>query len=550
MKKFINRVFVPFVALSLLVSCTDDLVTSPDGSILTEEQKQEVAALIPERLSADLNGMYAILGTQYPALPASERADDFGYASVTLAWDHNASDMVSPDAGYNWFATPLEFSDRTYTYASPYIRWALFYKQIKLANDLLAAIPEDSDSEMLDYYRGQALAVRAFDYFNLVQMYQFTYKGNEDKPSIPIITNEMEGDPTNNPRATVQAVYDLILSDLDQAIELLEGFSRPNKAAVNQAVAYGIRARVHLVMQNWENAASDAADARAEFEFLSKEDAGKPGFNDASAANWMWAVLINPVNISSNYNTWPSKLSSFAGNSYTANVGQYKSISSLLWAKIPATDVRKGWWVDESLNSPILEDLSWPGHEGEPIGPLNITDVKMPFLPYTNVKFGPTDNVFGNGDNSADWVIMRSEEMLLIEAEALAMSGDVGAAATLLETFMKDYRDPSYTVSASSAEQFQIEVWKQRRIELWGEGFSFFDILRLQKNIVRFNSSTTSNFPIAMRFNMAYNDPWLLLRIPQREINSNMGISETDNNSGGAQPVSGEGAGLSDPVTD
>lgn len=550
MKKFINRVFVPFVALSLLVSCTDDLVTSPDGSILTEEQKQEVAALIPERLSADLNGMYAILGTQYPALPASERSDDFGYASVTLAWDHNGADMVSPDAGYNWFATPLEFSDRTYTYASPYIRWALFYKQIKLANDLLAAIPEDSDSEMLDYYRGQALAVRAFDYFNLVQMYQFTYKGNEDKPSIPIITNEMEGDPTNNPRATVQAVYDLILSDLDQAIELLEGFSRPNKAAVNQAVAYGIRARVHLVMQNWENAASDAADARAGFEFLSKEDAGKPGFNDASAANWMWAVLINPVNISSNYDTWPSKLSSFAGNSYTANVGQYKSISSLLWAKIPATDVRKGWWVDESLNSPILEDLSWPGHEGEPIGPLDITDVKMPFLPYTNVKFGPTDNVFGNGDNAADWVIMRSEEMLLIEAEALAMSGDVGAAATLLETFMKDYRDPSYTVSAGSAEQFQIEVWKQRRIELWGEGFSFFDILRLQKNIVRFNSSTTSNFPIAMRFNMAYNDPWLLLRIPQREINSNMGISETDNNSGGAQPVSGEGAGLSDPVTD
>lgn len=550
MKKFINRVFVPFVALSLLVSCTEDLVTSPDGSILTEEQKQEVAALIPERLSADLNGMYAILGTQYPALPASTRSDDFGYASVTLAWDHNASDMVSPDASYNWFATPLEFSDRTYTYASPYIRWALFYKQIKLANDLLAAIPEDSDSEMLDYYRGQALAVRAFDYFNLVQMYQFTYKGNEDKPSIPIITNEMEGDPTNNPRATVQAVYDLILSDLDQAIELLEGFSRPNKAAVNQAVAYGIRARVHLVMQNWENAASDAADARAGFEFLSKEDAGKPGFNDASAANWMWAVLINPVNISSNINTWPSKLSSFAGNSYTANVGQYMSISSLLWAKIPATDVRKGWWVDESLNSPILEDLSWPGHEGEPIGPLNITDVKMPFLPYTNVKFGPTDNVFGNGANSADWVIMRSEEMLLIEAEALAMSGDVGAAATLLETFMKDYRDPSYTVSAGSAEQFQIEVWKQRRIELWGEGFSFFDILRLQKNIVRFNSSTTSNFPIAMRFNMAYNDPWLLLRIPQREINSNMGISETDNNSGGAQPESGEGAGLSDPVTD
>src|SRR5690554_1531591 len=166
------------------------------------------------------------------------------------------------------------------------------------------------------------------------------------------------------------------------------------------------------------------------------------------------------------------------------------------------------------------------------------------------VRRPPRSTLFPYTTLFRSWVIMRSEEMLLIEAEALAMSGDVDGAAILLETFMKDYRDPSYTVSAGSAEQFQIEVWKQRRIELWGEGFSFFDILRLQKNIVRFNSSTTSNFPIAMRFNMAYNDPWLLLRIPQREINSNMGISETDNNSGGAQPVSGEGAGLSDPVTD
>jgi len=548
MKKYIYRVLLLLLAPLFLASC-EDLIAEPEGEILTEEQKREVAALLPERLSADLNGMYAILGTQYPALPASERADDFGYPSVTLAWDHNGSDMVSPDAGYNWFATPLEFSDRNYTYASPYIRWALFYKQIKLANDLLAAIPEDGEDEQLAYYRGQALAVRAFDYFSLVQMYQFTYKGNEDKPAVPINTEVMEGDITNNPRATVQQVYDLILSDLDEAIELLEGFTRPNKAAVDQSVAYGIRARVNLVMQNWEEAASDAAAARGSYSFLSKEEAGKPGFNDASAPNWMWAVLINPVNIASNYNTWPSKLSSFAGNSYTANVGQYKSISSLLWNKIPSTDVRKGWWVDTDLKSPVIDNLRWPGYPDQPIGPLNINDVKMPFLPYTNVKFAATGSVIGNGDNSADWVVMRSEEMLLIEAEGLAMSGNVPGAVQLLEDFMTEYRDDEYSLNISSPEQFQIEVWKQRRIELWGEGFSFFDILRLKQNIVRDNGVVSSNFPLAMRFNIAANDPWLLLRIPQREINSNQGISESDNNSGGSQPLPGDGAGLTDPVT-
>lgn len=533
-----------------MVSCVDDLDTAPEGSILTEAQKAEVAELLPERLSADLNGMYAIMGAQFPVLPSNERHDDYGYPSITLALDHNGPDMVSPDAGFNWFGTPGRFQDRNYTFASPYIRWAFFYNQIKLANDLLSAIPEDTESQELLYYKGQALAVRAFDYFHLVQMYQFTYLGNEDKPAVPIITHDMEEEPIENPRATVREVYELIMNDLNAAIPLLEGFQRPNKNAVNQQVAYGIRARVNLVMGNWQQAASDAATARAGFPFLSLSEAAQPGFNSVSAPNWMWGVIINPINIPSNYVNWPSKLSSFVDNSYTANVGQYKSINNLLWSKIPDSDVRKGWWVDANLESPILENLRWPGFPDDPIGPLSISEVKMPFLPYTNIKFAANNNVIGNTDNASDWVLMRSEEMLLIEAEALAMGGDVPAGAALLEDFIRNYRNPEYTVTASGAQDFRMEIWKQRRVELWGEGFSFFDLMRLNQNLVRFNDRIQTNYPEVMRFNMAAGDPWLLLRIPLREINSNRGISEGDNNSGGSQPTIGAGAGLSDPITD
>ena len=31
----------------------------------------------------------------------------------------------------------------------------------------------------------------------------------------------------------------------------------------------------------------------------------------------------------------------------------------------------------------------------------------------------------------------------------------------------------------------QNELWWQRRVELWGEGFATFDIKRLQKGIIR-----------------------------------------------------------------
>lgn len=174
----------------------------------------------------------------------------------------------------------------------------------------------------------------------------------------------------------------------------------------------------------------------------------------------------------------------------------------------------------------------------------------MPFTALTNVKFGPYKNEFGNGENASDWCIMRAEEMLLVRAEGLAMSGNVAAAKTLLENFIKTNRDPDYTCTASSPQQMQNEVWLQRRIELWGEGFGFTDCMRLKKNIVRYKTGVTSNFPAAFRFNLSANDGWLLLRIPQREINSNLGIPESANNNEGSKPASLAGAGLTDGVTD
>jgi hypothetical protein len=225
-------------------------------------------------------------------------------------------------------------------------------------------------------------------------------------------------------------------------------------------------------------------------------------------------------------------------------------INTLLWSKIPSSDVRKGWWVDEDTLSPIIASLSWPGYEGEPIGPLSVTDVKQPFLPYTNVKFGPYKDEIGNSENASDWCMMRAEEMLLIEAEALGMSGHLSEGKSILEDFVKNNRDSLYVCRATSPEAFQDEVWFQRRVELWGEGFGFTDLMRLKKNMVRFNGRILTNHPDAFKFNLAAEDPWLLLRIPQREVISNTGIPENANNTGGIQPESGAGAGLKDGVTD
>lgn len=546
MKK--RNIFFLMLGLVLLGSCTD-LNTIPEGGSFTEEQKKEVVEAIPGRLAADINGMFATLSKQYCVFgEASSRDDDHGYPAAAMSWDLNGPDMVGTDDSYNWFSVPSDYSDRTYTYANPYMRWAMFYNQIKLANDVLASIPEGTDNSTLLTYKGLAHAIRAFDYFSLVQYHQFTYSAETlDQLAVPIVEPGMTD--VTNPRATVRQVYELIMNDIDTAIVLLKDYVPTSKAFISEAVAYGIRARVNLVMKNYTQAALDARKALDLFggSPYTKEELMAPGFYNAADHNWMWALIITPDVVPDPYPSWPSVLGSFSGDSYSCGVGSYKMVNTLLYSVIPATDVRKGWWVDSDLKSPLIDSLDWPGYEGEPIGELNIPDVKMPYLPYTNVKFGQFGGI-GNTVNAGDWCMMRVEEMLLIEAEATGMSNEP-AGKNLLEDFVKTYRNPAYTFPAAGIT-FQDECWKQRRIELWGEGFAMMDVMRLKKNIVRFNSRIATNHPEAFRFNLAGDDGWLLMRIPQREINSNAGISEEDNNNEGTLPEIGDGAGLRDGVTD
>jgi len=122
---------------------------------------------------------------------------------------------------------------------------------------------------------------------------------------------------------------------------------------------------------------------------------------------------------------------------------------------------------------------------------------------------------------------MRIEEMHLILAEATAMAGDPAGGKALLETFVQTYRNPAYVTTAATAEEVQNAVWNQRRIELWGEGLSYWDLLRLKKNIDR----RGAGFEAAYVYNIAPEDPILIFMIPQSETEANPLIDgDKDNN--------------------
>ena len=539
--KMNNRYFVALLgsAMLLTTSCSD-LDTNPSGSTMSDGQLNEVLAQDPSKLKSEVSGMYANM-IEYGAITqwygtGQPRHYDFGYASTMMMMDASGQDEPSQVSGYNWYNKPLRFVDRTANSETTYFIWNQCYKNIKVANDVLKSVDLENLSDVAKSYVGQAYAMRAFEYFTLIQIYQFSYKGHEDAAGVPIVTEKTaEAEANNNPRAAVKDVYKQIMDDLNTAIDYLTD-SRSAKSEINRQVAYGLRARVNLVMQNWSDAAADAKKAAEGYTPLSKDAAAAPGFNDVSASNWIWGNIVDESNdiVQSGILNFPSMMCSFTGNGYSPTYA-CRMINSKLWKEIPSTDVRKGWWIDENLNSPIInpkyvvhqEDEDEDGNVVKYLAVYNQTGDEVADItePYTNVKFGAYKNQYGNELNACDIPLMRVEEMILIQAEATAMGGNVEEGKRILENFVRTYRDPSYTCNATTAEGVQDAVWFQRRVELWGEGFSFTDLLRLKKPLDR----TGANYEVSVRFKLPAESSIFLYLIPEDEENHNEALVGNNN---------------------
>lgn len=128
--------------------------------------------------------------------------------------------------------------------------WREGYKMIQGANKVIDAIGEETSPE-LNQIKGENLFLRALIHFQLVNTFGRPYTQNpKQNLGIPIVDYT---DVDKNPeRATVSAVYDFIVSDLEDAAELM---NEPKSSSfASQEVAYALLSRVHLYMENNEKA--------------------------------------------------------------------------------------------------------------------------------------------------------------------------------------------------------------------------------------------------------------------------------------------------------
>lgn len=511
--KALKYMSVALVLAAALASCSKDFLDAEDYSVLTPD---EAAAVAAKNADSYLNGIWSA------NVDASE-TDEFGLMSTLLYFEFMTEDIAFSDV--NWFIYDYDLDYRLEQWVRPFDVWSLFYTNISRANEIISLYPDGPQNDDEKALAGQAYALRGWAYYYLIQVFQdYMTKGDaegvltaidRDAPGVPLIYLPIDGksdDEINaaTGRNTVGAVLDECERNLVMAVKLLteSGYTRladdNGKDFIDANVANGLLARYYLLAQKWPEAAAAAKLARDGYG-LRTSDELKDGFMDVGASDVMWG-FNHTTETQTTYASFFSHMSNFApgycGLGYCS-----KLIDARLYSQIDANDLRRALF-----NGPAgWSGATQPGAK----------------LPYANLKFGD------DGNWTMDYIYMRAPEMVLIEAEAEARQNNIpGAAAALKELLDKRFKSGNWDDTAfkeMSQQQAVNFILLQRRIELWGEGFAYFDLKRNNKGMDR-NYSGTNHLSGHLLTVPAHDVLWTY-QIPRREWQENDNIDgEKDQN--------------------
>ncbi len=481
--------FIILLVLGLSLSaCKEDFLTTvPSASV---DANSAVAST--KSASASVNGIYRQFVTRYLGSQGH-----FGYPAMMLIMDHMGEDVLQGTASASWHVAETRWvSHRTDNATMPLFGYTLYYRIISNANTVIAGIDKAVGTQSdRDLIKGEALALRGFAYSNLVQLYGKRYDAAVKPNSqlgVPLVLepNEVK----SLPRSTVEEIYTQVNKDLADAAVLLKGKSRSFKSHINYDVVRGLQARVALTQQNWEAAAAFANEARKPYSYMNEAQL-LSGFSDIASPEWMWG-FDHIEDQSEFFGAYHSYISC---NYNSTVIRTYpKVISRVLYDAIPTTDSRSKMWI----KTPTAANSVVPTGGVRPA--------------YLNQKF----RLPGNPSTSAqgDIPYMRSSEMTLIEAEALARQGkNTEAAKVLFELVSK--RDAAYKESTNTGTALLTEIAFQRRVELWGEGHRFLDLKRRNEPLNRNGSNHIA--AITTVFDIPAGDKQWEFLIPRAEMDAN-----------------------------
>lgn len=484
------------VVSTLFISCDSEyLDTLPNGANTTDAQLDDLAVVNPKVLDGLLLGVYSTMYTAGSG--GTTDHSDFGQKGIDITLDLLTSDMAYTANNYGWYqgvtqltATPNFANNENYK------PWRYYYRIILGANKVIDglggtnAVPTEQSAKWI---MGQAKALRAYSYFYLSQMYAIKYDANA-----LILPIYIDAKAPNQPKSSTADVYALMIKDLTESIAYLDGFSGA-KYTINKNVAKGLLAYVYssrATPDDLGKVVSLTNDILAVYPLTTKSQSTgvllngvltnpDAGFNNVNTPSWMWGVdLTNAINL--DLISWWGQMD-FYTYSYSW-AGDPKGIDRNLLLSIPTTDIRRTQFSTGSFR-PLLK------------------------------FFDPRRQAGGQRIIETDYVYMRSDEFLLLNAEAHAkLNNDPAAISSLKKLLAIRFAAPAnYAyVDALSGDLLKNEIYNQTRTELWGEGKVYLAMKRNKKS-----STRGTNHLYLKNETFAYDDPRLSFLIPQQEVLNN-----------------------------
>lgn len=499
MKK--HLIYLSLISATFFGCGEDFLEPERDTSVLTDVGLTEAAAFNPEIVEGNLSGISGFMIDPRGTLgTTANRHYDIGQKGIDIFTDIVSGDMALSASAFGWYngAANLQ-STIDFTEDENELVWNYYFRIISIANSVIATSGGNNPSSDIDSntlrVNGQAKAYRAYAYFYLAQLLQQGYDPSE--PILPLFAV----DEVSTAKVEASVIYDLIESDLLDAIASLDGYTRLAISEIDKTVAQGLLAYTYAAMGNYADAKIQAdAVIAAGYPLTTAGQLAFPGsgsgFNDVSTPSWIWGFDIT-ADLGHQLINWWGQMDYFT-YSY-AWAGDTKSIDDLLYSQIPDNDIRKGQFGD---GAQALQPV--------------------------NKFFDPGRVAGGQFAITTDYIFMRIEEFYLLSAEAAAKTGDDATAKNRLQSLLEIRLGSSANATAYlagfSGQDLIDEIYFQTRVEMWGEGKTYLALKRNEATVTR---GTNHVFKAGESF--SYDSDEMSFQIPETEIINNPNISSQNN---------------------
>ncbi|WP_185816888.1 RagB/SusD family nutrient uptake outer membrane protein [Hymenobacter metallilatus] len=346
--------------------------------------------------------------------------------------------------------------------------WNAIYSGINRCNYVIEQVQKIDDPAFNKAsVTAEAQALRAFNYMNLLGYWGGTPAGYgyPDGLGVPLrleATTSINGEQIKpKARATEAEVNAAIRADLTAAAANIA--AQGTKARLSKGAILALRARFELRLRNYADAADFAAQAIAALPAVTLEGEYNNIFAQKFSNESIWELPFDAVDSNSLAFFW-----------FPAANGGRNEVD-------PATGLG-------------------PAHEaGDKRLNVNVVTAATAQLP--SYPSGTTRKYFRVAAGDDQPILMRLGEVILTRAEALAQTGNLATALTLVNQIRTRAGLPVLATTLTQA-QLITAILRERRIELANEGIRWFDLRRtntVQATLPAVTQTFRNLWPIPIR---------------------------------------------------